>query len=125
MDSFTKTSYASGFLALCLSININAEDVTTSVNGEICEGFGPQTPRNIDEPRGENKRIFSLAPKYQDLNLCNIHFHVNAEHKAKDFSIFAGENGQGGYQCLSSQSLSKAGLSRNARKQAIWAFSST
>lgn len=24
------------------------------------------------------------------MNLCNIHFHKNAEHKGPDFSIFAG-----------------------------------
>lgn len=62
---------------------------------------------------GENKRSFSLAPSYKDMNLCNIHFHNNAEHKAKDFSIYAGEgnNGYGGgYQCDISQSLSKAEL---------------
>ena len=47
------------------------------------------------------------------MNLCNIHFHNNAEHKAKDFSLYAGEgkNGVGGgYQCNISQSLSKAEL---------------
>lgn len=78
-----------------------------------CEGFGPQTPRDIDNLEGENKRSFALAPDYQEMNLCNIHFHQNAEHKAKDFSIFAGEgeNGVGGgYQCADSKSLSKSEL---------------
>jgi len=81
--------------------------------GKACEGYGPQTPRDIDNLAGENKRIFSIAPDYEEMNLCNIHFHTNAEHKAKDFSIYAGEgeNGVGGgYQCNISQSLSEAEL---------------
>ncbi len=44
------------------------------------------------------------------MNLCNIHFHVNAEHKAKDFSIEAGESEHGhggGYQCNDSSSLTE------------------
>jgi hypothetical protein len=45
------------------------------------------------------------------MNLCNIHFHNNAEHKAKDFAIYAGEGEHGhggGYQCQISKSLSAA-----------------
>jgi len=79
----------------------------------ICEGFGPQTPRDIDSLFGTNSRMFSMAPSYQEMNLCNIHFHANAEHKAKDFSIYAGEgdNGYGGgYQCQISQTLTEAEL---------------
>lgn len=85
---------------------------TVNENPQVCDGFGPQTPRDIDNVAGENKRIFSIAPKYQEMNLCNIHFHANAEHKAKDFSIFAGEGDDhgigGGYQCNISTSLSAA-----------------
>lgn len=82
-------------------------------DASACEGFGPQTPRDIDSLQGENKRSFALAPDYQEMNLCNIHFHQNAEHKAKDFSIYAGEGEKGvggGYQCADSKSLSKAEL---------------
>ncbi|MEW5754948.1 MAG: delta-class carbonic anhydrase [Pseudomonadota bacterium] len=83
-------------------------------SGEICVGFGPQTPRDIDSKQGENKRVFTMAPSHTAMNLCNIHFHKNAEHKAKDFSIFAGEgDGHGyesGYQCNMSKQLSKAEL---------------
>ena len=81
--------------------------------GPACEGYGPQTPRDIDNLAGENKRLFPLAPSHEQMNLCNIHFHKNAEHKAKAFSVYAGEgeNGVGGgYQCNISQSLSKAEL---------------
>jgi hypothetical protein len=81
--------------------------------GETCVGYGPQTPRDIDNMAGENNRIFSIAPSYKVMNLCNIHFHVNAEHKAKDFSIYAGEGDHGhggGYQCNDSKSLTKEEL---------------
>jgi len=85
-------------------------------NTPACSGFGPQTPRDIDSKHGENKIGFSLAPDYKDMNLCNIHFHVNAEHKAKDFSIHAeGEHGaEGGYQCNMSKHLSAAELAPTA-----------
>lgn len=78
-----------------------------------CVGFGPQAPRDIDNRAGENKLIFSLAPSHTEINLCNIHFHSHAEHKAKDFSIYAGEGDHGhggGYQCLDSTSLTAAEL---------------
>ncbi len=84
-----------------------------SAGGPACEGFGPQTPRDIDNLAGTNKRIFTLAPPASEMNLCNIHFHNNAEHKAKDFSIYAGEGEHGhggGYQCGMSKSLSAAEL---------------
>lgn len=81
---------------------------------QSCGSFGPQTPRDIDQLAGTNKRAFSLAPAYSEMNLCNIHFHKNAEHKAKDFAIYAGKGDEkgvgGGYQCAISQSLSKAEL---------------
>jgi len=81
--------------------------------GAACEGFGPQTPRDIDNLAGTNQRLFQIAPPASELNLCNIHFHNNAEHKAKDFSIYAGEGDHGhggGYQCGISKSLSAAEL---------------
>ena len=84
-----------------------------SGDDEVCTGFGPQTPRNIDNVVGNNKRIFSIAPSHEEMNLCNIHFHENAEHKAADFSIYAGDGDHGydsGYQCNISKSLTKAEL---------------
>ncbi len=81
--------------------------------GTVCTGFGPQAPRDIDNMRGTNKQTFSLAPPAAGMNLCNIHFHSHAEHKAKDFSIYAGKGDHGhggGYQCNMSRSLSAAEL---------------
>ena len=86
-----------------------------NVSGEMCTGYGPQTPRDIDNHAGKNNRVFSLAPGYKVMNLCNIHFHVNAEHKAKDFSIYAGDGDHGhggGYQCAMGKSLSKEELKK-------------
>ena len=40
----------------------------------------------------------------------NIHFHKNAEHKAKDFSVFAGDSKYGGYQCNATSTLTAAEL---------------
>lgn len=75
---------------------------------EVCTGFGPQTPRDIDSLHGENARVFPLAPDREELNLCNIHFHANAEHKARDFALYAGSGKDGygsGYRCAMGESL--------------------
>ncbi len=57
-------------------------------------GFGPQSPRDIDNLKGNNNRAFSSSPSYTNMNLCNIHFHENAEHKGGEFTKYAG-NGDG------------------------------
>lgn len=62
------------------------------------KGFGPQSPRDIDLKIGENTRLFSSAPAYTDMNLCNIHFHKNAEHKGGEFTKYAGNGDGHGYQ---------------------------
>lgn len=88
-----------------IPINTFAEDV--------CTGYPPQAPRDIDNPHGVNKSIFSFAPSYFKLNLCNLHFHVNTEHKSEDYSIYAGEgrNGLGGgYRCGDSKTLTEREL---------------
>ena len=59
-------------------------------------GFGPQSPRDIDAVAGENDRMFGEAPSYTEMNLCNIHFHENAEHRGGEFTTYAGNgNGEG------------------------------
>mmetsp|Transcript_8475 Transcript_8475/g.12739 ORF Transcript_8475/g.12739 Transcript_8475/m.12739 type:complete len:289 (-) Transcript_8475:429-1295(-) len=58
------------------------------------KGFGPQSPRDIDQDYGTNLRHFSMAPNRSQLNLCNIHFHKNAEHAGGEFTTYAG-NGDG------------------------------
>ena len=62
------------------------------------KGFGPQSPRDINSITGNNDRVFSAAPDYTDMNLCNIHFHKNAEHKGGEFTSYAGNGDGKGYQ---------------------------
>ena len=110
---------ASAFAALSIG-NVQAGDnkhAAPAAEGPACTGFGPQTPRDIDNNKGSNPQVFSIAPKSTGMNLCNIHFHNNAEHKAKDFSIYAGEGEHGhggGYQCNMSKKLTKAELAAPA-----------
>lgn len=62
------------------------------------KGFGPQSPRDIDSANGNNSIIFSAAPEASNMNLCNIHFHKNAEHKGGEFTKYAGDGDGHGYQ---------------------------
>jgi len=82
-------------------------------SSEVCVGYAGQAPRDIDSKVGSNPVKFDLASPASEMNLCNIHFHANAEHKAKDFSIYAGDGKDGfgsGYQCAISTSLSESEL---------------
>jgi len=80
--------------------------------GSICIGFGPQTPRDIDRKSGANAVRFATAPASTEMDLCNIHLHESAEHKAAAYSIYAGPgDGHGfgsGYKCAMGESLTEA-----------------
>jgi len=84
--------------------------VTPVAAQDICQGFGPQTPRDISQHKGTNPRVFTLAPPAKTLNLCNIHTHTNAEHKGPGFSVSAGEGEHGGWKCNETASLTAAEL---------------
>lgn len=60
-------------------------------------GFGPQSPRDLSSKKGSNTRAFGTAPDYDEMNLCNIHFHENAEHKGGEFTKYAGNGDGHGY----------------------------
>ena len=62
------------------------------------QGFGPQSPRDIDSIRGKNRLFFSDAPSAEKMNLCNIHFHKNAEHAGGEFTTYAGNGDGHGFQ---------------------------
>ena len=62
------------------------------------KGFGPQSPRDIDSAAGSNTRLFNISPASTQMNLCNIHFHKNAEHKGGEFTKYAGNGNGQGYQ---------------------------
>lgn len=61
------------------------------------QGFGPQSPRDIDSADGSNAIAFTTAPSSSKMNLCNIHFHKNAEHKGGEFTRYAGNGDGHGY----------------------------
>lgn len=61
------------------------------------KGFGPQAPRDIDSSSGDNQVVYSAAPAYTEMNLCNIHFHKGAEHKGGQFTKYAGNGDGQGY----------------------------
>lgn len=61
------------------------------------KGFGPQSPRDIDVQDGQNLRVFGEAPAVEEMTLCDIHFHENAEHKGGKFTTFAGNGDGHGY----------------------------
>ena len=60
-------------------------------------GFGPQAPRDINVAEGENERAFGTSPSASQMNLCNIHFHENAEHRGGEFTTYAGNGDGEGY----------------------------
>ncbi|MFP2768130.1 delta-class carbonic anhydrase [Oceanisphaera sp. KMM 10153] len=97
-----------------ISCNVFAEDVDYNIHGQVSDqkiaeqrhklaeniksqGFGPQSPRNIDSIKGSNNISFNAAPAYDKMNLCNIHFHKNAEHTGGEFLKYAGNGDGHGY----------------------------
>ena len=79
-----------------------SDDIITQQRHMLAEntmdaGFGPQSPRDIDAAEGHNPRAFEAAPGYSQMNLCNIHFHENAEHKGGEFTTYAGNGDGHGY----------------------------
>ena len=64
-----------------------------------CIGAGPQAPRDIDQKAGSNQSVFETAPEISEMNLCNVHFHRNAEHKAAAYSTFVDDGVNSGWAC--------------------------
>lgn len=62
------------------------------------KGFGPQSPRDLGTLTGNNPGDFTAAPASTEMNLCNIHFHKNAEHKGGEFNEYAGNGDGHGFQ---------------------------
>jgi hypothetical protein len=81
-----------------VSDSVIKEQRATLAKNTDGKGFGPQSPRDIDSANGENTIVFAEAPSYTQMNLCNIHFHKNAEHKGGEFTLFAGNGDGHGYQ---------------------------
>ena len=118
-----KTNFLLALATMMLAVSSNVNAASSGVSHERVDkqrlnlmkntqgkGFGPQSPRNIDSVAGNNKILFNTAPAYSEMNLCNIHFHKNAEHAGGEFNKYAGNGDGHGYQSgyLYSGSLSKS-----------------
>lgn len=93
----------------------------SGVEAKVCKGFGPQTPRDISSKEGSNSVLAAFAPSYENLNLCNIHFHKQAEHKGPGFSVSAGDGKHGGFKCNDTSKLTTAQMAapKNAKCENI------
>ena len=103
-----KTTCFLSMATLVLSLNVDAKSNNASpVDDDVIatqrhnlgvntidKSIGPQSPRNIDSAAGNNIPQFNAAPTHSEMNLCNIHFHKNAEHAGGQFSTYSG-NGDG------------------------------
>ena len=79
-----------------------ADDIIATQRAALAEntngvGFGPQSPRDIEQVAGTNTRAFQAAPAFSEMNLCDIHFHENAEHRGGEFTEYAGNGDGHGY----------------------------
>ncbi|MEP1443124.1 MAG: delta-class carbonic anhydrase [Hyphomicrobiales bacterium] len=101
----TSTTAALLFTSLGTSVTLAAGKVddgyiakqrSTLAESTKGKGYGPQSPRDLGTLKGSNSRAFGTAPAHTAMNLCNIHFHENAEHKGGSFTAYAGNgNGKG------------------------------
>jgi len=91
-----KDTHSSGYVQV--SDQVIAEQRANLAKNTEGKGFGPQSPRDLDSVTGNNQIVFNAAPAYTEMNLCNIHFHANAEHKGGEFTRYAGNGDGQGYQ---------------------------
>lgn len=119
------------FLGVVLGI-AGAAAEEPSVPG-VCQKFGPQTPRDLDQRDGRNPVSFSQALPFTEMNLCNLHIHSPAEHRARDFSLPGKDTD--GFRCNATESLTPdelrppaedicRGLRPGDTIEVHWAFSS-
>lgn len=94
--AITPIAYAAGHGSV--NDSVIEEQRTALEKNTAGKGFGPQAPRDIDSLTGSNPIKFVEAPNYTEMNLCNIHFHKNAEHKGGEFTKYAGNGDGHGYQ---------------------------
>jgi hypothetical protein len=95
--AFFSTAYAGGTEHEAVPDDVIEQQRATLAASTYDAGFGPQSPRDIDAIEGNNVRSFASAPAYTEMNLCNIHFHENAEHRGGEFTRFAGNGNGHGY----------------------------
>lgn len=64
-----------------------------------CDQAGPQAPRDITDKAGSNSVSFAVAPPAADMNLCNLHLHRYAEHRAPGYTELESDGEHTGYIC--------------------------
>ena len=92
------------------AVETNTVETNATETASLCTDFGPQTPRDISSTAGLNELAFQMAPPADQMNLCNIHTHTNAEHKGPGFEVFVNDSDSGGYACNETADLSEAEL---------------
>ena len=94
-DDDTKSTDESGHGSI-VSDEVIAGQRTVLAESIVGKSVGAQSPRDIDSVTGDNILETTTAPASTAMNLCNIHFHINAEHKGGEFTTYAGNgNGEG------------------------------
>ncbi len=122
-DSVTPSDHSSSVVADHYVGNLNErsdeamqEQRQLLAESVIGKDVGPQSPRDIDNKVGYNKKATTTAPAPSEMYLCDIHFHKSAEHKGGEFTKYAGNGDEegfgGGYKY--SGTLSKAELAQYA-----------
>lgn len=91
------SALAASDIAGAVSDEVIAGQRTALAAATAGQGFGPQAPRDLASSQGNNLRSFGRAPASAEMNLCNIHFHENAEHRGGQFTTFAGNGDGKGY----------------------------
>lgn len=86
------------FSILAFAGEASAEEIEER-KGNQCVGAGPQSPRDIAVTEGTNMVRFNSSPDYKEMNLCNVHFHRNAEHKAPAYSVYVKDGDHSGWAC--------------------------
>ena len=97
-DSATEKHQAEAVIDTIVSDQVITNQNASLAKNTASKGFGPQSPRDLESANGSNARIFNDAPAYNELSLCNIHFHKNAEHKGGEYTKYAGNGDGHGFQ---------------------------
>ena len=107
---FSACSSETDETATSAAVQESAPAPARQMNADLCLDAGPQTPRDISNKAGINPVTFPMAPPVEEMNLCNIHSHTNAEHKGPGFSVFVDSSDYGGYACNEAAELTDAEL---------------
>lgn len=95
--SWTQSAMAA--ICCCAVMTLVTSQAASAGDKAVCSTAGPQAPRDITKTAGSNSITFAKAPAASKMQLCDIHFHRNAEHRAGGYLKLAGEGKHQGYVC--------------------------